>query len=663
VRHAATDDRYSKAAGDEPLPGYRLIEPLGRGGFGEVWKCEAPGGLHKAVKFVAGDAGDALRDDASLRQEFEAFQQIKAIRHPFLLTLERVELIRGELVMVMELADRQLLDRFDTCRAAGLPGVPRDELLRYMGEASEALDVIAAEHGLQHLDVKPANLFIIAGHVKVGDYGLVARLEKPGAGPGSGGRPGRGLTPRYAAPEVVNGQVDYRSDQYSLALVYQEMMTGTFPFRAQSAAQILLMHATAAPDLSALPAGDRGPVGRALAKDPRGRFASCQEFINALTVGTPPPPSGPIPRGATARPVHPSSSDHPTATNSITTTPGPTLPPLTVPSRSAPQLRVPRRNPAPPPPPPTPPPTPPTRPAREPDDGTVELISLAGSSQPTIPGFQLTDEHRPVVDPVGQLGRIWSVMAAIELAGQVKKPLLTPMQAPPPTALIEALLRAAGATETVGLTRRSDGSWSMRVPLRALAGVIRLKLRAVAEQWADELVEVDPLTLAVRAYAGGGVVGRWSGKRSGMELVVRLPDGGDVLGEAEVTGRLFGSPDTKFAKSAEERLPRLMAEVRANIQNVPDRRRSPRLPADFPVLVFPVTGDGVVFPAVTGRSRDLSKEGVRFVADSSVVTGYAFVGFREVPGAEGWCLLTRLLRSKDLPKGYEYGGRFRTDLK
>src|SRR5580765_6676626 len=129
---------YVKKPGIEPIPGYVLISPLGRGGFGEVWKCEAPGGLHKAIKFVASDEANH-----SLRQEFEAFQAIKAIRHPFLLQLERVELTSSELIMVMELADSQLQERFLECRNSGLPGIPRDELLSYRADAAEALDVIS----------------------------------------------------------------------------------------------------------------------------------------------------------------------------------------------------------------------------------------------------------------------------------------------------------------------------------------------------------------------------------------------------------------------------------------------------------------------------------------------------------------------------------------
>src|SRR4051812_17064668 len=251
-------------AGDEPIPGYVLVGPLGRGGFGEGWKCVAPGGLHKAVKFVPG-GGDQLRQEAA------AFERVRALRHAFLLSLERVELIDGDLVMVMELADAQLQDRFDECRREGRRGIPRDELLRYLADAAEALDVIAARYGLQHLDVKPANLFLIDGHVKVGDYGLVRAL--------GGGQAVAGMTPKYTAPEVLRGHADARSDQYSLALVYHELLTGSFPYPGRTAQQLMLQHVGAEPDLSALTAADRPAVARALAKVPADRFPSCTAFV------------------------------------------------------------------------------------------------------------------------------------------------------------------------------------------------------------------------------------------------------------------------------------------------------------------------------------------------------------------------------------------------
>src|SRR6202521_3500167 len=104
----------------EPLPGYRLIERLGGGGFGEVWKCEAPGGLHKAIKFVFGNSESNNSPSDGVRQEYQAFQQVKAIRHPFLLSVERLDLIGSDLSIVMELADCQLGDRFHECIAQGL---------------------------------------------------------------------------------------------------------------------------------------------------------------------------------------------------------------------------------------------------------------------------------------------------------------------------------------------------------------------------------------------------------------------------------------------------------------------------------------------------------------------------------------------------------------
>jgi len=290
-----------REVGAEPLPGYRLVEPLGRGGFGEVWKCEVPGGLLKAIKFVKGPGGPLDAKGNSAELEFQAIQRVKTIRHPFLLSLERVEVLAGELILVMELAECNLADRFAECRSAGQPGIARDELLGYLTEAAEALDVMNFQHGLQHLDVKPGNLFVVGRHIKVADFGLVNTLDD--VGPDGTPRQMGGLTPLYVAPEMLRGTISPHSDQYSLAIVYQELLTGQHPYSTDNPRQVMLLHLTGEPDLSALPEGDRPAVAKALAKDPERRFPSCLDFVQAIVFG---PEAAPVGHDNTRRSSPPS---------------------------------------------------------------------------------------------------------------------------------------------------------------------------------------------------------------------------------------------------------------------------------------------------------------------------------------------------------------------
>lgn len=261
----------------EPIAGYRLIEPLGSGGFGEVWKCEAPGGLFKAIKFVYGNLNSLDVDGVRAEQELKALNRMKEIRHPFVVSLDRIEIVEGELVIVMELADKSLHDLFVECQSAGLVGIPRDDLLRYLRDAAEALDHMNEKHGLQHLDIKPRNLFLTSDRVKVADFGLVKHLERQSA---SG--LGAGVTPLYAAPETYAGEISARSDQYSLAIVYQELLTGQRPFTGKNVRQLAQQHMQEEPELRALSEAERPVVARALSKDPARRYPNCLAFIRAL---------------------------------------------------------------------------------------------------------------------------------------------------------------------------------------------------------------------------------------------------------------------------------------------------------------------------------------------------------------------------------------------
>src|SRR5262249_10504399 len=130
----------------------------------------------------------------------------------------------NDLVIVMALADRSLRDLLTEARQQGLAGVARPTLLSYLYDAAEALDTLNLQHGVPHLSVQPRNLLLEKGRLKVADLGLSATLADL-----TGTRPS-GLEAPYAPPELLAGNPARATDQYSLAVVYQELLTGRSPF-------------------------------------------------------------------------------------------------------------------------------------------------------------------------------------------------------------------------------------------------------------------------------------------------------------------------------------------------------------------------------------------------------------------------------------------------
>jgi len=639
-----TPSVYAKRPGLEPIPGYVLIEPLGRGGFGEVWKCEAPGGLHKAVKFVAGSDDTRASGDAQLRQEFEAFQQVKSIRHPYLLCLERVEMVGNELVMVMGLADRQLGDRFHECQQEGLPGIPREELLGYLEEAAEALDVIGTKYGLQHLDVKPANLFLTAGHVQVGDYGLVSKLDG-----GSGSGKNRGLTPKYAAPEVLRGQVHTRSDQYSLALVYQELLTGTFPYSGRNPQQIMLQHVSGVPDLRGLPERDRGAVATALAKNPGDRFPSCGAFIEALVKiqdVTPPPKK--IALGETK----PATIDAGPHTRITLRTPSPS-------SVISPDRR------------------------RADADVTTHRNSLTATASVQAEPRRVVENEHPSLPllpetakpPPGsrtaavQLTKILSVVPVEWLRGrEAADPDL------PPTDMVRAVLAATprgfALPEPGQVHSLPDGNLACRFVTAIDPRVAKVKLNFLLERGGLTMSSRDERRVVFRQFApipsASGLFSLFGKKPlppvpAGIEVVVELPEPGCSDGEVFAHGRVFGAPPPEFTLNSDGVIRTLLNDVRSQLGTSQERRKHPRFLADFPILLFPLHDEGRVDIPSNGRCLDVSAGGLAFRAMSQPLTRHVYLTFEGVRGVTGLAILLQIVRADRQEDGFLVSGRYRLD--
>jgi WD40 repeat protein len=263
--------------GAEPAPGYRLEKLLGRGGFGEVWRAQGPGGIAVAMKFIRGDGkGGGL--------EMRSLEMMKDVRHGNLLSLFGVWQREPFVIFAMELADRSLIDRLHEAQSQGQTGIPLPELLEHLRDAARALDFLNEPRhtqdgktglSIQHRDIKPHNLLLVGDTVKLADFGLARLLERQATSHTGA------MTPAYAAPEFFKGQTTSQSDQYSLAVSYCQLRGGRLPFTG-SPEQMMMWHSQEAPDLTMLPEVERPIVARALSKQPGERWPSCRAFVQAL---------------------------------------------------------------------------------------------------------------------------------------------------------------------------------------------------------------------------------------------------------------------------------------------------------------------------------------------------------------------------------------------
>ena len=276
----APPDAVFDARSPEAIRGYELIEPLGEGGMGEVWKArQVKLNRTVALKMVLGGRRVGPKDLIRFLAEAEA---VAAIRHPHVVQVFEYGDAAGRPFLAMEyLPGGSLTDRLR--RATRLAPAAAAALVASLADAVQA----AHDQGIVHRDLKPANvLFDEAGQPKVTDFGLAKRA---GGTDLTASQAVMG-TPAYMAPEQARGDTKFvgpQADVYSLGVILYECLTGTRPFADASQMGLLRRVAEEEPErpgrrVAGLPRDVELIALKCLAKDPAERYATAAELAGDL---------------------------------------------------------------------------------------------------------------------------------------------------------------------------------------------------------------------------------------------------------------------------------------------------------------------------------------------------------------------------------------------
>ena len=279
---------YSAAMIGSTLGHYKMIEKLGSGGMGDVYRAhDTKLGRDVALKVLPSEAADDLKRRKRFEREARA---IASLKHPNIVTIYSVEEVDGTHFLTMELVEGATL-------SALIPkdGMPLERFLEYSVSMADGMSR-AHEQGITHRDLKPANVMLDAdGRIKILDFGLAKLLQRDtdlhAEKTQMDGETAEGVvmgTVAYMSPEQAQGEaLDHRSDIFSLGVLFYEMITGSRPFdgdnKISTISSILRDEPPPVHEVkAALPRHLARIVKRCLAKQPTRRYQTAIDLRNDL---------------------------------------------------------------------------------------------------------------------------------------------------------------------------------------------------------------------------------------------------------------------------------------------------------------------------------------------------------------------------------------------